>query len=103
MYYLKSRLRLPPSLEDFADKHNLHMVVTERKASEGSNDRFYARFDRVEVSEGCILRGTYGNGATPEQAIENYGQAISLKTLIYNAMGKNRKEISVPRIVEGAL
>ena len=96
-------IRVPEmTLEDFADKHNLHMVVTERKVPEGVKDRYYAHFKHVEVSEGSILRGEYGNGICPEAAISAYGRAISLKKIIYDAMGKNRKEIEVPRIVRGA-
>jgi hypothetical protein len=96
-------IRVPEmTMEDFADKHNLHMVVTERKVPDGVKDRFYARFEHVEISEGCILRGAYGDGVSPEAAIYAYGEAISLKKIIYDAMGKNRKEIEVPRIVRGA-
>lgn len=97
-------IRVPEmTLEDFANKHNLEMRVVEREKPESERYRFYAHFHLVEESDGNMLRSTYANGATPEEAINNYGKVISLKKLIYDAMGKDRKAIYVPRIVGGTL
>ncbi|MEN6320631.1 MAG: hypothetical protein ABFD82_17985 [Syntrophaceae bacterium] len=87
------------TIEDFADKHGLTMVVDERKKPVGDPDRYWAEFDHSEVGDGCILIGTYGNGATPEEAIDDYAGKIELKRLVINAFGENRTEIDVPRLI----
>ena len=55
------------TIEQFAEKHNLTMVVNERHSGCGNNTlpRFYARFENSDVSEGFLLYGKYGNGNTP--------------------------------------
>jgi hypothetical protein len=87
------------TIDEFADKHDLTMVVHERRKSVGSPDRYWAEFDHSEIGDGCILIGTYGNGATPEEAIDDYAGKIELKHLVINAFGKNRIEIDVPRLI----
>lgn len=91
------------TLEEFAVKHGLTMVVRERSAvhgfPEGHVARWYAAFDRTEIRSGeCFLMSAYGNGRTPEEAIANYGPAISEKLLIVNAGAPDRREIQVPII-----
>lgn len=57
---------------------------------------FYASLTNVEVKDGCILEGTYGNGATPEEAIRDYYKQIVGKNLVYRAMNKEyRREYVV--------
>lgn len=70
----------PVKFEDFADKHGLAMEVRER-ASASPAARFYASFRGVEVSEGCILIGVYGNGRTPEEAIADYAPMLCGKRI----------------------
>lgn len=85
------------TIEKFADQHNLEMEVNERNEPEGSPSRYYAHFKHAEVKEGRILCGTYGDGATPKEAITNYAPQISLKLLVIDAYG-DRREIQVPRL-----
>lgn len=90
---------LPRStIEAFADKHGLVMEIHERSPVDSQN-RFYAHFKRVEVSDGSVLIGTYGNGATPEDAIAAYGEKIAGKLIVVDAFGSERREIAVPVIV----
>lgn len=84
------------TLEEFADKYGLVMEIHERHHHEGESNRFYAHFKRAEVSEGCLLIGAYGNGATSEDALLEYVSEISGKVLIVNAHAPEREEIVVP-------
>ncbi len=87
------------TIEDFADKHDLIMEVRERALPNNSRMRYYAYFKHSETKEGCILSGTYGNGHTPEAAIENYAHELEHKLLVINSMSYNRREIEVPRLI----
>lgn len=92
--------RIPEeTIEAFGAKHNLVMQVNERSVDAYARDRFEAFFKNVAVSEGAFLRLTFGNGSTPEEAIAAYQPEISMKKIVVNAMGKDRREINVPRLV----
>lgn len=77
------------TLEEFANKHGLEMVVTER-----TNGSFYASFRRFLVKEGCMRRGVYGDGKTPEEAIKNYAPQISQHVIV-----DDNREILVPCLI----
>ena len=87
------------SIEEFAERYGLTMVVRERNVPEGSSLRFYAHFKYAEIKDGRILIGESGNGATPEDAIDDYAKQIELKHLVVDAFGKNRTEMDVPRLI----
>lgn len=82
-------------IEDFADQHELTMKVFERHAH-SSPDRFYAHFDRVDVKEGSVLVGRFGDGATEDQAIADYANKISGAFLVYSAYTDARREMRAP-------
>ncbi len=85
--------------DEFAALHSLRMVVCERPRSHWAyreSNRYYASFDRVEIKEGGMLRGSYGDGATPEEAIENYLGEIRGRRLVFAAYSDCRREIDVP-------
>lgn len=88
------------SLSEFADKHELELVVRERQVDGKiikKDSRYLAYFMHVEVSEPGILVGVYGNGPTPEAAIAAYARKIQSKNLVFKARDKNlRREIEVP-------
>jgi len=61
-----------------------------------SESVFYTEFGYVEVKNGGILESTYGNGATPEEAMRDYYNQIVGKRLVYRAMNKEyRRECVV--------
>jgi hypothetical protein len=100
----EKKLNLVPTgdIEEFADKYDLKMVIDERKLPVGHPKRFTAEFDHVEVKDGPILSSEYGNGKTPDDAIKDYAKKISMKKIVVNAMGKNRREIDVWRLTDGS-
>lgn len=87
------------TLEAFADKHGLVMMVREREKKIGDQFRYYASFKHSEVREGALLCGLTGNGSTPEDAIKDYANLIQMRMLVVNAMDTSRREIRVPRLV----
>ena len=52
-------------------------------------------FDHAEVKEGAFLAGIFGSGTTLEEACEDYIHKLSGKTLVFNAMSGDRKEVLV--------
>ena len=83
----------PCTLVEFADKHGLTMTVGEREGT-GPN-QFFAHFNRVDEMRDRMLVGTYGDGATPDEAIAAYGDKIQGKRLVYDAY-RERKEFTAP-------
>lgn len=97
---IKEELVQEMTIEDFADQHSLTMVIRERANRKANDpDRFYAYLEHVEIKDGCILIGTYGNGKNKKEAMEDYAKQISEKLIVVNAYGPNRKEIHMPRLV----
>lgn len=88
------------NLEDFANKHNLVMQVSERDmaAQAMGMSKYTAKFKGVEVKSGLTLEGAYGNGMTPEDAIKDYCSEISGEWIVINAYGNDRKMICVPHL-----
>jgi len=88
-------------LEEFAKKHDLVMQVSERDVAAQLMGvaRYYAKFKGVEVKTGLTLEGAYGNGTTPEKAIEDYCKEISGKWIVVNAYGPSRALIYTPHLV----
>lgn len=93
------------SLEDFAEKHGLELVVTERILDgwhrERNTPRYIARFKNTEIKRGACLAGVYGEGDSPENAIKEYAQCIIGERLIINAMANDRREIVAPNEWKG--
>lgn len=95
------------TIEEFAEKHNLVMVVKERGSSLmrmphiGRSGRFYAEFENSEIKGDGVLIGVFGNGPTPKDAISDYARHISERRLVLKAWNKSeRREIEVPRLME---
>lgn len=87
------------TIEDFAERHGLTMVVRERHKPIDKHDRYYAFFKNAEVKNNAFIISLFGNGQTPEEAIEEYSKFISLRTLIFDAKTDGRREIEVPNLM----
>lgn len=59
------------------------------------NRKWICRFDNTEVKGDGVLIGKYGDGDSPDEAINDYATSIAGKTIVLNAYG-NRKEFKVP-------
>ncbi len=91
--------------EEFMDKHGLDVVVHERQyyTSKGNALKGYhierycaATEPRCEIKDGPILSSCFGNGETPETAVEDLKQKMSQKLLVTNAGNVDRKEFRSP-------
>jgi len=82
------------TIEEFAENHNLEMVVNERENIPPSiSGRFYASFKHCDLKDGGMLCGAYGDGITPENAIKEYAKRINGELLVFNAYSEDRREI----------
>ena len=87
------------TIEELANKYDLTMYIGEIPTEESSPNRYHASFERIEIKDGCFLESRWGNGSTPEEAIDNYTKEINLKPLVKNAYsGPKRIDIPPTRI-----
>jgi len=82
------------TLTEFSD---IIQVSLEMRYHNGQR-RFSVLFEHGEIQDGNFLRGSSGNGKTPDEAMADYCKQISGKTLIVNAYGENRREFGVPEV-----
>ena len=86
-------------INQFAERNNLVIEVNERSPdyhNQSGDNKYYAMFVDCDVKDGGCLVGMFGNGATPEDAVREYAESISNKTIVYKALSEERKEIRVP-------
>lgn len=80
-----------PTIEEFAEKHELVMQILERQHGE-----YYANFKNSEVLNGSMLSSIYGTGFTQSAAMQDYAKLIAGKLLVVNAYTPRRQELRVP-------
>jgi hypothetical protein len=84
------------NLVEFADLIDKELVINYYP---NQNGRYTAQFDSCEVKEDCMLAGTYGNGHSPLEAMNDYAKQISNTKIIFHAMNeKYRQEYLVPQL-----
>jgi hypothetical protein len=88
------------TIEQFASEHGLTMEIGERPLPADSPSRYYAAFRKCEVMERGLLISEFGNGSTKAEAIAAYARRISMRRIVIDAYSKQRREISVWRLVE---
>lgn len=88
------------TLKEFAERHNLELQINQRHGwwnpNLGEAGRYYCHFKDAWIKEGIMLGGVSGNGATKQEAIEDYTKIISDEKLIIK--DKDRREILVPKL-----
>ncbi len=85
----------PNSFGAFVEHHKLAIIVAERSSRYGL-ERYFARFDHVEIKDGVMLRSASGDGATPQAAIDALAATISGHRLVFDASGDSRREFTAP-------
>lgn len=90
-----TRLATPMTFKMFMKHYDLTLQVRERPKSYNL-PIFYASFKGVEIKDGPMLCSDFGNGDTPEQAIEEYSKVLNGKLLVQDAMGSARREFWAP-------
>lgn len=81
------------TIYELADMLELEIIVNRFP---NQNNRWMARFLHCEVMENGLLRGAFGNGKTPESALEDYLVDIRGKHVAINATSPGRREFHVP-------
>jgi hypothetical protein len=92
-------LAVPEPFDDFCDRHGIELVVKERARDRGKLKRWYASTPpglSLETQNGGILTGTYGDGDTPEEAVDDFARNIRGKRLVKNAYKDDRREFCAP-------
>jgi hypothetical protein len=64
------------------------------------NNRWSAKLVRGETMENNLLRGHFGDGSSPDEAIRNYIEGIKGTRIAFNAMTDKRVEFVVPQNLE---
>ena len=83
------------NIYEFADKINKELIITRYPRQ---HSRFTADFEYAEVKEGGMLASLYGEGKDPFEALNDYAEQITGKTLVFNASGTERREYLVPEL-----
>lgn len=83
------------TIEEFAEKNNLTMVIHKEDESIGYLPEYIAHFKDVKVG----LFQFQGNGKTEEEAIANYARNISFWRVVLHPETKDECEIEVPRLI----
>lgn len=88
----------PVILAEFAERHGLTMRVVERHLPHMAQGlkRYFASFDKVEVTDGRMLSSITGNGDTPEEAVRDYAYRIRGQRLAFGAYTPERREFTAP-------
>jgi hypothetical protein len=87
------------NIEELSDLMGEDLVI---RRYAGQNNRYMAHFEHSDTkddSDDPGLCGSYGNGKSPDEAIEDYVKKIRGKLLIINAWGENRREYYIPPIL----
>lgn len=89
------------TIGELADTVNEELEIIRFPQQEG---RFMAHFPNMEIKDkldSIMLAGSFGNGKTPTEAINDYISQIRSKWGIFNAGGaEKRKEIFIPNTLE---
>lgn len=80
------------TLSDFADRYGLVLHVSEQP-KRFRDFAFSARFRRVEVRDGFLLRSQSGRGETESEAIADYARQISGHPLVIDAGRASRRNV----------
>jgi hypothetical protein len=85
-------------LFEFADTIKKSIVL--RRFSNQSG-RWICMFDHSLIKDGGLLIAEYGNGSTPDEAINEYMENIRGKVIVFDAYdNENRQEYYVPKTLE---
>lgn len=91
----------PKEITDYEKEIGFELEVCERTPKYGH--QYYARFQGGEVKLEGILRGSYGNGHSMDEALQDYCEEISQVTLVFDACGEGKKEIQTPKLIHTKL
>lgn len=74
------------------------MIV--RRSNPSLEKPWQASFEHAEVKNGGMLTSAYGQGKTPNEALEHYVHLIAGETLVFGAYTDDRNEVNVPKNIQ---
>jgi len=83
------------NIYDFADSLNKDIVLRRYANQKG---RFTADFEHCEIMRGGCLAGTYENGSTAIEAINELTKKVSGNRIVFGAYTNERAEYNVPEL-----
>ena len=82
------------TIYELADIMNTQIIITYFPNQKG---RFIAELEHYHIKEGNIIKGEFGTGKNPQEAIEDFVNIIKGKCLVTITFDETmRKEFSVP-------
>lgn len=86
-------------LTEYADIINREIEIMYHPNTHTQEVKYSAHFRGAEVKKSVSLTCVWGRGNTPEEAMDNYFEAIAGKTLVFDASSK-RTVFTVPEVTE---
>jgi len=82
--------------------HDLELEVKHRNVRNcaGPIAPFYCKFNYSSTRRDIFLEGTYGDGKTPQEAINDYVSKLRGKILVVEFPHKPRLELNIPESLE---
>ena len=82
------------TLYDLATLINKQIEILHRPSETlDSSSLWYAKLDDVEIKDGAILSGSFGNGRTPEEALQNYVKELKGQKIVIDAFSKDKRTV----------
>jgi len=81
---------------EFADVIGKDLIL---RRYENQSGRWTCQFERGEIKDGIFLVGEYGNGQTPDEAIQDYVEKIRGTRIVFSGYGE-RHEYNVSNTLE---
>lgn len=78
------------------------LIVNERP-SNLRLPKFYVSFENSDVMNDGVLIGSFGNGDTIDEALQNYCKEVSCKKIVFGVYTNSRDEITLPKLVHTKL
>ena len=86
------------NIQEFADVVDKTLEIRRRQNWGNPNAIWYAYFQGGEIKQGVCLTSSFGDGATPQDALNDYAAGISGKRIVFNASSPGRQEFVVPML-----
>jgi hypothetical protein len=90
------------TIREFAQVIDIPLRIHGREVltcEESGMNYLYVVFDLCDVlDEDGMLHGSFGNGNTVEEAVQNYAGEISGKILVHKALHADRRKFKVPQL-----
>lgn len=84
-------------LIEFTNLIDRQIVIRTHPNFHDGSAYWHADIENCEIKQGRLLKGCFGDGVNPEQALLNLVNNIKGERLVFNASRSNRQEIVAPK------